>query len=111
MMKVEKRHTKTTEASEFLKPPLLVGIPGLEPGITGPESVVLPITPYPNFLSASLGKVPLFRKCDAKVALFWKLTKGLAFFFCRKNIFLFFEAKSRGKCVPLWAENGKKWIN
>lgn len=25
-----------------------VGIPGLEPGITGPESVVLPITPYPN---------------------------------------------------------------
>ena len=26
-----------------------VGIPGLEPGITGPESVVLPITPYPNF--------------------------------------------------------------
>ena len=26
----------------------IVGIPGLEPRITGPESVVLPITPYPN---------------------------------------------------------------
>lgn len=25
-----------------------VGVPGLEPGKTGPESVVLPITPYPN---------------------------------------------------------------
>lgn len=32
-----------------------VGIPGLEPGITGPESVVLPITPYPNFISANCG--------------------------------------------------------
>ena len=75
MMKVEKRHTKTTEASEFLKPPLLVGIPGLEPGITGPESVVLPITPYPNFLSAIPEKVPLFRKCDAKVVLILDTTK------------------------------------
>ena len=28
-----------------------VGVPGLEPGKTGPESVVLPITPYPNVLS------------------------------------------------------------
>ena len=27
---------------------ILVGVPGLEPGKTGPESVVLPITPYPN---------------------------------------------------------------
>ena len=74
--------TKTVEASEFnLKPPLLVGIPGLEPGITGPESVVLPITPYPNFLAAMSERVPLFRKCDAKVVLFRKLTKGLGFFF------------------------------
>ena len=84
---------------------LVVGIPGLEPGITGPESVVLPITPYPNFLSAMSGKVPPFLNCDAKVVLFLKLTKGLGLFFRRKNIFLFLEAKSRGKCVPLWAEN------
>ena len=27
---------------------LCVGVPGLEPGKTGPESVVLPITPYPK---------------------------------------------------------------
>ena len=27
---------------------LSVGVPGLEPGKTGPESVVLPITPYPK---------------------------------------------------------------
>ena len=27
---------------------LIVGILGLEPKMTGPESVVLPITPYPN---------------------------------------------------------------
>ena len=27
---------------------ILVGVPGLEPGKTGPESVVLPITPYPK---------------------------------------------------------------
>ena len=27
---------------------LLVGVPGLEPGKAGPESAVLPITPYPN---------------------------------------------------------------
>ena len=27
---------------------IFVGVPGLEPGKTGPESVVLPITPYPK---------------------------------------------------------------
>ena len=27
---------------------ICVGVPGLEPGKAGPESAVLPITPYPN---------------------------------------------------------------
>ncbi len=30
----------------------MVGVPGLEPGKTGPESVVLPITPYPKQVSS-----------------------------------------------------------
>ena len=30
-----------------------VGVPGLEPGKTGPESVVLPITPYPKLSFAN----------------------------------------------------------
>ena len=32
----------------------LVGVPGLEPGKTGPESVVLPITPYPKLLVSEM---------------------------------------------------------
>ena len=63
--------TKTKKASEeSLKPSLLVGIPGLEPGITGPESVVLPITPYPNIVAATLGKHIPFHNSDAKLVLF-----------------------------------------
>ena len=38
---------------------LVVGIIGLEPIMTGPESVVLPITPYPNVISAPVNN-PLF---------------------------------------------------
>ena len=80
--------TKTKKASEeSLKPSLLVGIPGREPGITGPESVVLPITPYPNFVAATLGKTLPFQNCDAKVVLFGKPTKGFVFFFHRRSIF------------------------
>lgn len=80
--------TKTKKASEeSLKPSLLVGIPGLEPGITGPESVVLPITPYPNFIAATLGKSLPFQNCDAKVVLFGKSTKGFVLFFLRRMIF------------------------
>ena len=44
-----------------------VGIPGLEPRITGPESVVLPITPYPNF-------------CDLRNLISELRCKGTAFF-------------------------------
>ena len=58
-----------------MPPFLLVGIPGLEPGITGPESVVLPITPYPNFLSANSEKAPLSRNCGAKVVQILHTTK------------------------------------
>lgn len=50
---------------------LCVGIIGLEPIITGPESVVLPITPYPNFISALVNN-PLFSFAVAKVALFFE---------------------------------------
>ena len=32
---------------------IFVGVPGLEPGKTGPESVVLPITPYPKLSFAN----------------------------------------------------------
>ena len=38
----------------------IVGVPGLEPGKTGPESVVLPITPYPNL---GIFKMPSRRRC------------------------------------------------
>ncbi|MDE6720713.1 MAG: hypothetical protein K2J84_00985, partial [Bacteroidaceae bacterium] len=63
--------TKTKKASEeSLKPSLLVGIPGLEPGISRPESVVLPNTPNPNFVVATLGKTLPFQNCDTKVVLF-----------------------------------------
>ncbi len=75
-------HFRTIKASDVcLKPLLLVGIPGLEPGITGPESVVLPITPYPNFSFSNVGKSAPLSNCDAKVVLFRKLTKGFGFFF------------------------------
>ena len=30
-----------------------VGVPGLEPGKAGPESAVLPITPYPKLVGAT----------------------------------------------------------
>ena len=47
MMKLHEQIRK--ESSEkYLDDSLEVGVPGLEPGKTGPESVVLPITPYPN---------------------------------------------------------------
>ena len=32
---------------------VFAGVPGLEPRLTEPESVVLPITPYPNWVSVS----------------------------------------------------------
>jgi hypothetical protein len=57
------------------------------------------------------GKSAPLSNCDAKVVLFLKLTKGFGFFFLGKNIFLFLGRKSHGKYVPLWAENGGKWIN
>ena len=40
----------------------IVGVPGLEPGKTGPESVVLPITPYPNL---GIFKMPSRRRCKS----------------------------------------------
>ena len=40
----------------------IVGVPGLEPGKTGPESVVLPITPYPNL---RIFKMPSRRRCKS----------------------------------------------
>src|SRR3569833_2059123 len=40
----------------------LAGVPGLEPRLTEPESVVLPITPYPT------GHVPLVRSASASLA-------------------------------------------
>ena len=47
MMKLHEQIRK--ESSEkYLDDSLEVGVPGLEPGKTGPESVVLPITPYPE---------------------------------------------------------------
>ena len=42
------------ESPAYVTDDSLVGVPGLEPGKTGPESVVLPITPYPNHWRLSL---------------------------------------------------------
>ena len=50
----------------------VVGVPGLEPGKAGPESAVLPITPYPNLAVAF--KMPL-SNTGAKLVFFSKRTK------------------------------------
>ena len=59
-----------------LKSLSFVGIPGLEPGKTGPESVVLPLHHIPICLSYS-EQVPLVLNCGAKVLLFYELAKVL----------------------------------
>lgn len=41
-------HYGATYSIDELLTSLMVGVPGLEPGLTEPESVGLPITPYPN---------------------------------------------------------------
>ena len=63
------------EQSQVLKPKALaihfVGVLGLEPRMTGPESVVLPLhhTPKCHILN-----IPRCTNADAKVHLFFKLT-------------------------------------
>ena len=58
----------------------LVGIPGLEPGMTGPESVVLPLHHIPIYNSISI-----FPNCDAKVHNLCYTHKHFTIFFL-KNI-------------------------
>ncbi len=65
----------------------MVGIPGLEPGITGPESVVLPITPYPNDLATAMENHS-FRICGCKGRAFFVLCKSFSDFFCLFRDFL-----------------------
>src|SRR6478609_1879882 len=45
----------------------LAGVPGLEPRLTEPESVVLPITPYPNGIQRHLDH-PAHQQRDARSA-------------------------------------------
>jgi hypothetical protein len=55
-----------------------VGIPGLEPGMTGPESVVLPLHHIP--ISLQLQQVD-FSIASAKVQLFFESPKFFGTFF------------------------------
>lgn len=56
------RRSKETEKEKATfrsrKVAFFVGVPGLEPGKTGPESVVLPITPYPNLFRLRRDALP-----------------------------------------------------
>ena len=70
---------------------IFVGVPGLEPGKAGPESAVLPITPYPNlrckgkrFPSFAVAKVRTF---EETAKLFWKKKRQKSAFFV---FYLFF---------------------
>ena len=78
---------------------VFAGIPGLEPGMTGPESVVLPITPYPKILFC----YP-FRNCGAKVRLFSFPAKDCGSFFQKKiNITI----KAWVLCINIDKRRGK----
>ena len=61
---------------------LFVGIPGLEPGMTGPESVVLPLHHIPRLWLISLGALPF---CVCKDSTFSGTAKTFLSFFS-KNI-------------------------
>ena len=65
---------------------LLVGIPGFEPGMTGPESVVLPLHHIPmSFLLLQCH----FLIASAKVTLFSEPTKFFSTFLSKIVIFSF----------------------
>ena len=57
---------------------LFVGIPGYEPGMTGPESVVLPLHHNPISLQS---QAYCFLIADAKVLVFFEPTKFFGTFF------------------------------
>ena len=59
----------------------VVGIPGFEPGMTGPESVVLPLHHIPMFFAIGIC-ISLF--ASAKVLLFLELPKKNPSFFIKK---------------------------
>lgn len=61
-----------------------VGVPGLEPGKTGPESVVLPITPYPK-LSLYQDSLSI---TGANLQAFSIYTKQKCIFFEKKSLLL-----------------------
>ena len=68
---------------------LLVGIPGFEPGMTGPESVVLPLHHIPmSFLLLQCH----FLIASAKVTLFSEPTKFFSTFFIENRYFFHFYA-------------------
>ena len=66
-----------------------VGISGLEPKITGPESVVLPITPYPNLMSQAKN-MPYLSFAAAKLQKFFDIQAMKCFFFSKKRWNLLF---------------------
>ena len=62
----------------------LVGLPGLEPGKTGPESVVLPLHHSPIFNRTTRSVFD-----DAKILLFYHTPNFFHYFFNSKLIFFF----------------------
>ncbi len=64
---------------------LLVGIPGLEPGMTGPESVVLPLHHIPLFCYFVVAMS--FLNCECKGNAFFLTNKIFLHFFFKKRLF------------------------
>jgi hypothetical protein len=60
-------HTKSDRPTPFGMGGRSVGVSGLEPEKTGPESVVLPITPYPKLSSLCISTLAV---CECKGSIF-----------------------------------------
>lgn len=61
---------------------ILVGVPGLEPGKTGPESVVLPITPYPNLKINCRMPSRIWLVCECKFTALFHVVNAFDVIFC-----------------------------
>ena len=81
----DRRKTKKTELLKVSNPALFVGVLGLEPRMTGPESVVLPLHHTPKFLTLIFRMFSThFLNASAKVLRFFVPSKHFRHFFQKK---------------------------
>ena len=71
---------------DFVGSLFLVGIPGLEPGKTGPESVVLPLHHIPRLVSAFESSTSR-SQLRCKGTAFCETVQAFGFFFAAKLVF------------------------